>query len=135
MQHSKVCLLLLLSILLSGCGSTLKKSYSNPSAPISGVRRIAILPFSGVQEADAVGEIVGMVLSARSSFTVVDRTQIESIINEHRMPSGLIDQETIIQKGKLINADALLSGRVAQFEQGVPSLRPYRDPNQNLLLA
>lgn len=87
------------------------------------------MPFSGVQEADVVGDVVSMVLANRTPFTIVDRTQIKAIISEHRLPPDLLDQETIIEKGRLINADALLTGRVTQFQQGEPSI-PVATPTR-----
>lgn len=125
----KSIILFILALITAGCGSSVKQGYTNPAAPIAGVRRIAILPFEGVSEADTVGDIVGMVLANRGAYTIVDRTQILSLINEHRLPAELLDETTVIQKRKLINADALLSGRVTQFQQGVPAV-PIATPTR-----
>ena len=53
---------------------------------------------------------------------VVDRAQITAVISEHRLPKDLLNDETAIAKKKLINADALLKGRVTRFLQGQPAV-------------
>lgn len=107
---------------LSGCGSTTKKGFTNPSYPVSSVNRVAILPFDGVPDANTAADMISMVLANRNVFqAIVDRTQIDSVIAEHRLPEDLLNDETVIAKKQLINADALLQGRVTRFEQGRPS--------------
>lgn len=116
--------LLIAGILLlqTSCGSNVKSGYTNPNAPVGSVKRIAVLPFSGVPEANTIGDIISMVLANSGSFQeVVDRTELAAIVREHNLPPDLLDETTIIQRGRLINADALLSGRVTLFEQGQAS--------------
>ena len=123
MKLLKILIITLLSVpLLAGCGSNVKKGFTNPNYPVATVKRIAILPFDGVADANTAADMISMVLSNRDVFeAVVDRTQIGAVISEHRLPTDLLNDETIIAKKKLINADALLKGRVTRFEQGRPS--------------
>lgn len=104
--------------LLYGCGNTVKKGYTNPSYSISAVRTIAILPFDGVADADVAADMIAMVLANQGTYKVVDRAQIASTLIEHNLPRDLLSTDTIIEKGKLINADAFLKGRVTRFQQG-----------------
>lgn len=114
---------LLVATNLSGCGSTTKKGFTHPSYPVSSVKRIAILPFDGVAEANTAGDMISMVLANRGVFdAIVDRTQLNALITEHRLPEDLLNDETAIAKKQLINADALLKGRVTQFQQGRPAV-------------
>lgn len=119
-----------LAINLLGCGSTAKKGFTNPNYPVSSVKRIAILPFDGVPDANTAADMISMVLANRGVFeAVVDRAQLNSLIAEHRLPSDLLNDETAIAKKQLINADALLKGRVTRFEQGEPSV-PLATPTK-----
>jgi hypothetical protein len=130
MRKSTEYLLPLIFFILSACGSTVKKSYTNPNYPISKVSRIAILPFDGVSDANTVADMIGMVLESRQIFkAVVNRAEIQSIISEHRLPADLLDNDTTIAKKRLINADGLLKGRVTQYSQGVPSV-PIATPTR-----
>lgn len=116
--------------ILTGCGTTVKKGFTNPNYPISSVNRVAILPFDGVPDANTAADMISMVLANRSVFEViVDRAQIEAIITEHHLPEDLLNDETAIAKKQLINADALLKGRVTRFEQGQPSI-PLASPTK-----
>lgn len=118
------------AISLSGCGSTAKKGFTNPNYPVSSVKRVAILPFDGVPDANTAADMISMVLANRDVFeSVVDRAQINSVIAEHRLPNDLLNDDTAIAKKQLINADALLKGRVTRFEQGEPSV-PLATPTK-----
>jgi len=106
---------------LGGCWSNVKKGYVNPKYPISKVSSIAIMPFSGVQGADIAGDTLALVLTSKGIFeSVVDRSQLQSILVEHNLDPKLLDEKTLLQKGNFINADALLTGSVSRFIQGEP---------------
>lgn len=107
---------------LSGCGKVVKRGYTNPSASVTQVRTIAILPFDGVSEADVAADMISMVLAKDNVFeNIVDRAQITSTLNEHNLPAELLDANTTIGKGRFVNADAMLKGRVTRFDQGRPA--------------
>tara|TARA_B110000208_G_scaffold183134_1_gene235532 strand:- start:337 stop:903 length:567 start_codon:yes stop_codon:yes gene_type:complete len=131
-NHSKLRLVgvLCLGLFLTSCGSTAKKGYTNPNYLVSSVKRVAILPFDGVPAADTAADMILMVLANRDVFeAILDRSQIHSLIAEHSLPSDLLNEGTAIQKKKLINADALLKGRVTRFSQGEPSV-PLATPTK-----
>lgn len=122
--------ILCLMIFLTACGSTSKKGFTNPNYSVSSVKRVAILPFDGVPDADTAADMISMVLANRDVFdAIVDRSQINSVIAEHRLPVDLLNDKTAIEKKQLINADALLKGRVTRFSQGVPSV-PLATPTK-----
>lgn len=125
-----IILITITTFVLSGCGSNIKKGYTNPTYAVGSVKRIAILPFDGVPDADVAADMISMVLSNREVFeAIVDRAQLGEIIDEHRMPLDLLDEKTIIAKKQLINADALLKGRVTRFSQGVAAF-PIATPTK-----
>ena len=107
---------------LSACGGTVKKSFTNPAFPLSKVSSIAILPFEGVRDAGMASDLVAMVIANKEVFDhVVDRTQIQAVLEEHNLDAKLLDEKTLVQKGNFINADALLKGRVTRFVEGAPN--------------
>ena len=62
----------------------MKKGFTNPNYPVATVKRIAILPFDGVADANTAADMISMVLSNRDVFeAVVDRAQIGAVISEH----------------------------------------------------
>ena len=130
MRKSAIFLLPLILFILSACGTVVKKAYTNPNYPVSKVSRVAILPFDGVADANTVADMIGMALENRQVFkAVVNRAEIQSVISEHKLPADLLDNDTAIAKKRLINADALLKGRVTQYSQGVPSV-PVATPTR-----
>lgn len=120
----------MVAMALSGCGSTTKKGYTNPSYPVASVKRVAVLTFDGLPEANTAADMITMVLTNRRVFeAVVDRAQIQAVVAEHRLPGELMNDATQIAKKRLINADALLTGRVTTFEEGRPSV-PLATPTR-----
>lgn len=104
---------------LSGCGKVVKRGYTHPSSSVDQVRTIAILSFDGVSEANVAADMISMVLANENAFeNIVDRSQLQSSISEHKLPAEMLDRETLISKGRFVNADAILKGRVTRFQQG-----------------
>jgi len=109
-------------VALAACGSTTKRSFSNPSYPMAKVQRVAVLGFDGVPDADTAGDVLAMMLAQRQVFAaVLDRAQIQAVVAEHRLPADLVANESALAGRGLVQADALLKGRVTRFEQGVPA--------------
>jgi hypothetical protein len=107
---------------LAACGSTTRRSFSNPAYPIAKVQRVAVLGFDGVPDANAAGDVLAMMLAQRQVFAaVLDRAQIQAVVAEHRLPADLLADESALARRGLLQADALLKGRVTRFDQGVPA--------------
>lgn len=74
----------------------------------SKIKRVAVLPFG---REGAVSDIFASSLTALDKFEVVERYQLEHILNEHRLNLfGLVDPETAKEIGKLTGIDALFIG-------------------------
>lgn len=59
-------------------------------------------------------------LVRNSKFTVLERAKVDKLLGEIRMgEDGLIDQDKIIKKGKMLGADYLVIGAVVQADAGV----------------
>ncbi len=82
----------------------------------SKIKRVAVLPFG---REGSVSDILTSSLMALNKFKVVERYQLEHILNEHNLNlSGLIDMETAKEIGKFTGVDALFMGSF--FDQSSP---------------
>lgn len=65
----------------------------------------------------AASEIVSVGLAKSGLFDVVERAKLKTIMDEHTLTvSGLVDSErNMLALGKLLNADAIITGAVLEF--------------------
>lgn len=91
------------------------------AARASGVKRVAVLPFQGLEAKDAgggrlVAERLVAPLSQEKGLVVVERTLLDSVLSEQRLQSsGLVDMRTLRELGRLLDADAVVAGAVASL--------------------
>ncbi|MFN0031523.1 MAG: CsgG/HfaB family protein [Flavobacteriales bacterium] len=95
-----------------------------------GMYTVALLPFenaSGTQGLDA--KVSAYTLEAMTEIKdpflkVVDREHMQAIMNEqHLQLSGVIDQNTAVQVGNLVGAQALLTGTVLSYSEKKGTLK------------
>lgn len=95
-----------------------------------GIYTIALMSFenaSGVQGLDA--KVSAYTLEAMTDIKdpflrVVDRENMQAIIDEQKLQlSGVIDQNTAVQVGELVGAQALLTGTVLSYSEKKGTLR------------
>ncbi len=108
----------LAAAIFSGCAQkvTIKALEPAEVARVANTKTIAVTPF----KRDYIGlaskietEIAMKKLDGQPYFKVVDRTAINNILKEQRLQSsGLMDEGTSVQIGKLAGAKALISGEV-----------------------
>lgn len=86
------------------------------------VHRLAIVPFddrAGGAEADrgvAVAELVLAQLAARNRFSLVDRAEFRKMLDEIELSqSDLVEESGALQAGKMLAADALLTGSLTEL--------------------
>lgn len=92
---------------------------------------IAVLPFSGADKSkDAVASRVqAYAITALTEVNdpflrVVDRENIDRILQEQRMGmSGVVDENSAVQAGKLLGAQAVLMGTVMDYREVPGTLR------------
>lgn len=49
-------------------------------------------------------------------FTIIERSRMEAIAREHKLAqSGLVDEATAVQLGKLLGVEAIITGSITQF--------------------
>lgn len=62
-----------------------------------------------------LAELLAVELSQRQPFVVVERERLDQIMREHRLKGlGLIDEQTASEFGKVLGAQSLISGTVAE---------------------
>ncbi|UZR95119.1 CsgG/HfaB family protein [Chondrinema litorale] len=93
----------------------------------AGTTRVAIIPFenkSGKTNYGALGEyITDQVIasifddkSAMEFLEIIDREQLELVINEQKLgASGLLDDNTLVEIGKVLGVQEILTGRITQI--------------------
>lgn len=88
-------------------------------------RKIAVLPFTDAPGADAgysgqvVANIIGSFALNVPGWTIVEREKISRILDEQDFQrTGLVDPKTAIKIGKLLGADGVVLGGVAQYRIG-----------------
>lgn len=88
------------------------------SARAHGRARLAILPFVSI---GGKGSTSGRIVSERlvgpmtneKAVEVVERALLESVMNEQRLQvSGVVDSRSVKELGKVLNADAIVTGTV-----------------------
>jgi hypothetical protein len=121
MKKSSTILLLCSSamILASGCAQKVTVKALEPAeverAAIT--KRIAVSGFKN----DSVGlsqkvesEIAAKQLDGKAYFTTVSRSDIDKVVKEQRFQySGLLNEEAAVELGKLVGAEALISGVIS----------------------
>ncbi|HYT63833.1 MAG TPA: CsgG/HfaB family protein [Gemmatimonadales bacterium] len=99
-------------------------------APTSARRRVAVLDFdygtvhnyvtglygSDVDIGKGVATMLVSELMQNGSYTVIERTQIERILNEQNLQQdGRADASTAARLGRLLGVDAIIIGSITQF--------------------
>ncbi|MEO0085576.1 MAG: hypothetical protein ABIK37_02985 [candidate division WOR-3 bacterium] len=119
------CLLLLLPVLTVGCFTASQmqtmrhamQPYSiSPNFDLSKPWRIAVIPpplSSDIAPSDFLAERAGMQLMKIPTISVVDRAEVERIMQEQQFSySGLADPATAVKLGKLMGASAVATIKV-----------------------
>lgn len=113
--------------LLAGCAASHLANLQMPShyakSPVFDTRpvwRTAVLPptssTSILSPGQGLYDYAGMALIRSGRFTVVDRSAVDAILQEQEFSySGVADQATAVQLGKLLGAEAVLMIHITQL--------------------
>ena len=110
---------LTVSVIISVYGCATSEEFVRPDTNFTKYKRVAVLPLvdypafpgSGVQVAD----IISMKLLS-SKLTILDRIQTSQILNEQSIGmSGIIDNNTAPEVGKILGVQALLTGSINEY--------------------
>ena len=119
---SLVLMMLLVLGGLAGCAEIVKVPYSRPMPatftlkPL-GVETIAVLNFEGLQDSGGtLAELLTTKLVQGNYYKVVERERLNKIMNEQKLGmTGMIDETTAAQVGKLAGVNAVLMGNVNTY--------------------
>lgn len=109
---------LLFGILIVGCATTSMNMRITKPAEINlaGINKIAIGEITGPSNSE-VTEVLTTKLFNSGRFEVLDRQHVDQLFTEHKLTfSGVIDENTAVEIGKLIGSAALIFGRVSNHK-------------------
>lgn len=119
MNNSKYGFLLLLSIVFfSGCGGPL--SYIHPTADLTYIKTVAIVPFENLtQQKGAEGKVMNVVATEvlkRGVFDVVESGEVVKVLKEEGFKSpGSISKRVAERAAKRLNVQAFIIGSVEEY--------------------
>jgi tetratricopeptide (TPR) repeat protein len=86
---------------------------------LPGVKTIAVFPFGGksLDAGSQLADRIEMFITNNGHYSVVERSHLSNILAEQSLSvSGLADDSSGAKIGKLLNADAVISGSISVFE-------------------
>lgn len=99
-----------------------KKVYVNVTKPaqynVSDVKRLAVLDFNGPARAGAnIATQFTNRLWKTQYFKIMERRELQKILDEHALQmSGIINDSTAVEFGKILGVDALIVGDIVSYE-------------------
>ena len=96
--------------------AVIEKSYNNLSARLKAGMRIAILPIRAAdnKNGDYAFDTIDVMFNNALTYDMITRTEIAAIMKEQNFQySGLVDDNTAAQFGKLLGAQAIIVGDIA----------------------
>jgi curli biogenesis system outer membrane secretion channel CsgG len=112
-------LLLFAVLVLGGCASVAKVEATMPAKvpEAASYRRVAVYPFEGrsgeIYRSEIEALLSGITVKQRRYFTVVERSRLDSVLNEQRRAgSALFDEQSAAEIGKLTGTEAIYMGSV-----------------------
>ncbi len=131
---------LIAAVFTTGCVQKVKMKVLEQAevARVANTKIIAVTDFKkdyGVGLSGKIEtEISKQILDGKPYFTAVDRKAINNVIREQRFQSsGLLNEETSVQLGKLIGAQALISGEITSQNSSTTNFREQRTKYRNPL--
>lgn len=123
-MKKKQCLLVLLlwivAILLScSVSSVVSVRVQKPaSIHMPGVKEIAVVDFQGEDRSGSqIATLIQSMLMKTQHFDIMERDKLRRVFEEQNLGmSGVVDEATATQAGKLLGVDALIFGEVSTYE-------------------
>ncbi|OQX58337.1 MAG: hypothetical protein B5M52_05645 [Helicobacteraceae bacterium 4484_230] len=108
----------ILIYLLGGCSTTVNIKALQPAEVdrAAFTKKIAVTPFQNDQvglSSKIEARVASKKVDGKNYFTTISRRDIRKIIEEQKLQnSGLLDESTAVRLGKLLGAQAMISGNV-----------------------
>jgi TolB-like protein len=108
------------ALLAAGCAG--QNHYTNRRADLSGVRKVAVLPFDNMSDERLAGEKVQRLFVAEllnaNTFEVVEPGRVIRVLRDEKIESpGAMSPEDMQRVGKALKADALVLGTVLELTE------------------
>jgi curli biogenesis system outer membrane secretion channel CsgG len=117
-----ICSTAIVTLGLVGCVTTMPIQMTVPAeTDISNVRRLAVMPFDGRGGAEVRSAVETALLNAQVNgipyFTMVTRDQLDRVVAEQNKGHSVrFDNQTAPSVGRLLGADALVTGSVTEYD-------------------
>ncbi len=115
----KIILILLLAVLAFTCSKKVVVNIQKPAQyDVSDIKRIAVFDFNGPEKS---GEIIAGKFTTKlwktQYFSIMERKELKKILEEHALQmSGIIDNATVVEYGKIIGVDGIVLGDVTAYK-------------------
>lgn len=136
MKKTKYTVLFLLIAMMMSCGTkSVRMTVLRPAeVNLKGYDKIAVAQILNVKgrpggHARDLGDEISRQLVQSNRFNVVDRQHLQSVLKEQRLgASGLVDEETAPELGRLVGASVLIFGRIQEdaYQEEQSSDEPYK---------
>jgi len=112
----------IIMLLLTGCGVSLKEnvnSFLRPNVDIGYIKKVAVLPFTNHSNdklaAIRARDIVITQILSRNIFDVIDKSIVDSVLQEEAIePGSPLDKAIIKRLGQRLNVQGLILGSIDQ---------------------
>lgn len=105
-------LLFTLTVILISCAP---KSYISKTYNFNNMKRIGVLPFNTPTETFSGAENLFTKYLIKYGYTVVERAQLEQVLEEQDLTSKYLSPNVTRQIGKILGVDVLLVGEITSY--------------------
>lgn len=105
----------LLFALISFLISCAPKSYISKTYNFNNMKRIGVLPFNTPTQTFSGAENLFTKYLIKYGYTVVERAQLEQILEEHDLTVNYLSPNVTRQIGKILGVDVLLVGEITSY--------------------
>ena len=116
----RICsLLFILGLFIFGCSKTAWIEVTKPAEyNVSDLKRLAVVDFTGPGSSGeiAAGKFTNQLWST-NYFSLLERKELQKVLEEHALQmSGVINDSTIVEFGKILGVDGLIVGSVTAYK-------------------
>lgn len=127
-----ICIFIVLAVLSAGCSYSFRQTLPTPPAEASGIRTIAVVPFTNLTQTENAGQVITDLLSRTlmtgGTYRVINH---ESVLKVTPKDLSMLDRVQAQKIGQALQANAVLFGTVSEYwyqEEKRYSPYPEREP-------
>lgn len=121
--------LILLGTLAAGCEGGLEQAMVPPKADVTGIQRVAVMPFANASErpdlADELHEEVLAVLRESGWYEVVSPDEVASLLASERLDARDVSGKLARDLGLALEADGVIVGTALEYAEDVAVDSPF----------